>query len=292
MQALGAQRTAHRYEVIVVHSGEDDTLAVAQAALPGVRVRQLPERALAATARNAGVAIARGAILAFVDSDVYVDEAWLDAVVSAAATGADLICGSIANANPENAVSRAEQIVMFSEFFPETPERPMWFALSGNTVMRRDVYDRCGPFVEVRAAEDLIFSRRLRMAGARILFYPRMRVFHDNRKTVRPYLRNQVVLGKYTAMARRIVPFEDTSSYWLFVLAVPISPLAKLGKIGWRLYRWMPRQLLALLRELPLVLLGVLAYGVGQAIGAAAALRGRSNPFEAITTRDAPAMRA
>lgn len=268
MEALASQASAHAFEVIVVHSGEDDTLECARAALPAVRTKQLSTRALAATARNAGVALARGAILAFVDSDVYVDARWIDNVVAAAATEADLICGSIENANPECAVSRAEQLVMFSEFLPETPERAMWFTLSGNLVMRRAIYDRWGPFVEIRAAEDLIFSRRLRTAGARLLFYPRMRVFHDNRKTIRPYLRNQVVLGRYTAMARRLVPFADTSSYWLFLLAVPVAPLAKLAKITWRLYRWTPAQLGALVRNFPLVLLGVIAYGAGQAAGA------------------------
>lgn len=273
MEALAAQETGHRFEVIVVHSGEDDTCARAQAALPGTRVCQLPKRALAATARNAGVPIARGDTLAFVDSDAYADQTWIDNVVASAATGADLICGSIENANPHSAVSRAEQIVMFSEFFPDTPERLMWFVLSGNLVMQRKVYDRWGPFVEVRAAEDLIFSRRMSAAGARLLFYPKLRVFHDNRQRVRPYLRNQIVLGKYTAIARRVVPFADTSSYWLFVLSVPAAPLAKLAKIVWRLSRWTPRHLVGLVRGFPLIFLGVLAYGLGQFEGVVAALR-------------------
>lgn len=274
MQALATQHTSHRFEVIVVHSGEDDTCTRAQSALPGTQVRQLPSRALAATARNAGVLIARGRVLAFADSDVYVHYTWIDNVVAAASTGADLVCGSIENANPGSAVSRAEQLVMFSEFLPETPQRPMWFALSGNLVMCREVYDRCGPFVEVRAAEDLIFSRRLRTAGAYLLFYPELRGYHDNRQHLRPYLRNQVVLGKYTAMARRVVAFADSSSYWLFVLATPISPLAKLAKITWRLFQWTPAHLVNLMKEFPLVLLGVLAYGAGQIAGVITAFRG------------------
>src|SRR5262249_52475952 len=71
MKALAAQQTEHLFEVLVVHSGEDDTCALAARAFPGVRALQLPRRALAATARNAGVRQARGDIFAFLDSDAY-----------------------------------------------------------------------------------------------------------------------------------------------------------------------------------------------------------------------------
>jgi GT2 family glycosyltransferase len=268
MAALSVQQTSHLFEVIVVHSGEDDTCARAAAALPAVRTIQLPARALAARARAVGVAAARGEVLGFIDSDAYAATDWIDEVVRSAGSGYDLVCGAIDNANPDAAVARAEQLLMFSEFLRETPRRPMWFALSGNLVMRRATYDRFGPFVEVRAAEDLIFSRRLRLSGGRILFSPTMRVAHDNRRRLRPYLRNQLLLGTYTAMARRIVPFADARSPLVFLLLLPVAPAAKLAKIVLRLLRWCPRQLLALAREFPLVFLGALAYGAGQVRGA------------------------
>jgi GT2 family glycosyltransferase len=271
MAALAAQRTRHTFEVLVVHSGEDDTCAEAVRVLPEVRAMQLPERALAAKARAAGVSAARGDVFAFIDSDAYAAPDWIDEVVRSAESGYDLVCGSIGNANPGNRVSRAEQLFMFSEFLAETPERPMWFALSGNLVMRRAAYERFGPFVEIRAAEDLIFSRRLKMAGGRILFAPSMQVFHDNRRALKPYLRNQLLLGRYTAMARRVVPFDDSASMLLFYALLPVAPLAKLAKIVVRLARWCPAKLIDLLRASPLVVLAAVAYGVGQVRGALAA---------------------
>jgi glycosyltransferase involved in cell wall biosynthesis len=268
MGALAAQQTEHRFEVLVIHSGEDDTCALAARALPGVRALQLQRRALAATARNSGVRHARGDVFAFLDSDAYPAADWIDAALAASRTGYDLVCGAIGNANPHSRVSRAEQLLMFSEFLPESPERPMWFALSGNLVLTRETYERFGSFVEVRASEDILYSGRVVAQGGRILFFPRLRVLHDNRQRLWPYLGNQVLLGRYTAMARRTVRFADSSSRALFLALVPLSPLVKLGKIVWRLRRWAPRELVTLQREAPLVLLGGLAHGAGQARGA------------------------
>jgi GT2 family glycosyltransferase len=189
--------------------------------------------------------------------------------VKAAETGNDVICGSITNANPHSRVSRAEQLLMFNEFLPDLPQKPAWFSLSGNMVLRRSAYERFGPFVEVRAAEDIVFSRRLIAAGGTILFYPALQVAHDNRTGVRSYLRNQLLLGKYTAIARRLVPFADTQSYALFLLLLPISPLAKLAKIVLRLARWHPRGLEKVWQEFPLLFIGICTYCIGLGVGTA-----------------------
>jgi glycosyltransferase involved in cell wall biosynthesis len=56
------------FEVIVVDDGSTDGTVAALAALPGVRIFAQPRQGVAA-ARNAGVRIARGEWLAFLDSD-------------------------------------------------------------------------------------------------------------------------------------------------------------------------------------------------------------------------------
>jgi glycosyltransferase involved in cell wall biosynthesis len=263
LRALGIQETSHRFEVLVVHSGDDDTCARAKLALPGVRTIQLAERAIPPRSRNIGAQHARGEIFALIDSDIYVYPTWIDHVVKGVESGYDLLCGSIENANPHSAVSRAEQLLMFKEFMPDQPQHPSWFALSGNTVLSRVAYERFGPFAEVRAAEDIVFSRRLLAAGGRILFYPSLRVRHDNRTLLRPFLRNQLLVGKHTARARRLVRFADSGSYRVFLLSLPIAPLVKLAKIAIHLGRHNPWQARLVLKEFPLLLVGVSAYCIG-----------------------------
>jgi glycosyltransferase involved in cell wall biosynthesis len=268
LDALATQETEYAFEVLVVDSGKDATCELAQRALPRVRTIRQPTRAVAPVARNVGAREARGEILAFIDSDAYADRAWIDNVVRAAGTGYDLVCGSIENANPHSAIGRAEQLLMFNEFLPDLPGGPYWFALSGNMVLPRKSFERFGPFVAVRAAEDVVFSRRLLAAGGRVLFFPRMRVFHDNRTRLRPYLRNQFVVGKHTAIARRLVQFADTGRYWLFVMLLPVAPVAKLAKITARIALRRPRSLLLLAREFPLLFAGICTYSVGLVAGA------------------------
>ena len=267
LAALAAQRTEHPFEVIVVDSGDDATCALAERALPQVRTIRTPTRSVAPVARNIGARAARGDVLAFIDSDAYADAAWIENVVAAAATGFDLICGSIENANPQSGVARAEQLLMFNEFLPDLPGGAYWFALSGNMVLPRESFERYGPFVAVRAAEDIVFSRKLLAAGGRVLFHPQMRVAHDNRTTLRPYLRNQFVVGKHTAIARRLVRFADTGSYRVFLLLLPLAPIAKVAKIAARMARRKPSHLLRLAREFPLFFAGICAYCIGLIAG-------------------------
>lgn len=267
MASLALQETAHRFEIIVVDSGQDNTCTLARQVVPESRMVHSAQRLLPPRARHLGATLARGELLAFIDSDIYPDQGWMDNVVRAAETGHDLVCGSIENANPHCAVSRAEQLLMFNEFLPDAPQRPAWFSLSGNMVLRHSAYERFGPFVDVRAAEDIVFSRKLLAAGGTILFYPQMKVWHDNRTHVRNYLRNQLLLGKHTAMARRLVPFADTPSYTLFVLLLPLSPLAKLTKIVLRLAQQNPRHINRIVQEFPLFFTGICAYCVGLASG-------------------------
>ncbi len=284
LEALARQRTRCAYEIIVVHSGADNTCEVAQNTVAGCRTIQLPARVVPPAARHAGVMHARGDVLAFVDSDIYVGHDWIENVAKAAATGKDLICGPIRNANPGSSVSRAEQLIMFNEFLPDTPARPLWFALSGNMVISKRAYDRFGPFVQVRAAEDIVFSRKLLSQGGTIWFEPGLDVAHENRTRLTPFLKNQWRLGRHTATARRLVSFPDSRSHLLFLALLPISPAVKLAKIVSHVLPWGPRNLVAVVRDFPVLLAGVCVYCAGMASTVVAPAVRSAEPVEPVGT--------
>ncbi|MGD0949258.1 MAG: glycosyltransferase [Candidatus Binatia bacterium] len=267
LMALRTQQTALQFEVIVVDSGLDDTALQAQRVLPQARIIQRTERTTPGEARNIGAAAARGDVLGFVDSDTCPAPDWVETAYHAIASGSDVVCGSVANANPHSAVSRAEELLMFNEFLTDSPRGPRWFAVSANMAVRRDVFERAGGFPDWRGAEDVAFSRRVVGAGGSIEFLPELRVLHDNRTDLRPFLRNQLMIGRYTARARREVPFADTGSFALFLLLLPLAPLAKLSKIIIRLALGNPRRLLGLMREFPIFAMGLFAYCGGLVLG-------------------------
>lgn len=266
--ALGCQRTAVPFEVIVVDSGDDDTAARVAGALPAARVVRPGRRMMPGEARNLGAAEARADILAFLDSDTCAADDWVERVHLAMAAGADVVCGAIENGNPRSRVSRAEELLMFNEFLADSPPGARWFAVSASMAVRRDVFERAGGFPAWRGAEDVVFSCRVTAQGGRIEFLPALRVRHDNRTALRPFLRNQFVLGAFTAQARRVVAFADTGSWGLFLALLPVAPVAKLAKIGLRLARGNPGRLPQLVREAPLFLLGLCVFCAGMVRGA------------------------
>ncbi|MGH8639481.1 MAG: glycosyltransferase family A protein, partial [Burkholderiales bacterium] len=80
------------YEVIVVDNNSTDaTRDVIEGFLPGGRVRyQFESRQGLSVARNRGIEIARGDIIAFTDDDVRVRPAWVRSIVQAFAEHQDV----------------------------------------------------------------------------------------------------------------------------------------------------------------------------------------------------------
>ncbi len=174
IDAVRAQVATVPFEVVVVdNASTDDTAAVAASragGTPELRVVSAPLRASRNYARNAGVAAARGDLLAFCDADDRVDPGWLAALVDAAGTG-DLVGGSVVEWNPASAVSP-------SGWGParnpgEVLPRPMGFrpiAPGGNCAIWVDVLQAVGAWDErYPRCTDTELSWRVQRAGYRLV---------------------------------------------------------------------------------------------------------------------------
>jgi glycosyltransferase involved in cell wall biosynthesis len=195
LDALRAQTFNGGYEVIVVddHSGDGTYELAAGFGEPVRAVRNDGARGPGNT-RNAGVAAARGEVIAFTDSDCFATPAWLEHGL-AALGGAEIVQGAVA---PEEGVERDpfdRTIVVDGD--------DGWFR-TANMFVRRELFQRLGGFqdwivesggdppfgwrapADGRPAEparksigeDTLFGWRARRGGARVAYAPDALVHH------------------------------------------------------------------------------------------------------------------
>jgi GT2 family glycosyltransferase len=136
------------------------------------------ERMFCGDARNWGVSVAKGDIIAFIDTDCVVDDKWVNQIIKAHQSPDPAIGGAIANGEPSNHVGWAGYFCEFSEWMPETPETFLNDVAGASMSYKRRVFEEVGPFIEGTYCSDTDFHWRLGRVGHRIRFVPSILVYH------------------------------------------------------------------------------------------------------------------
>ena len=196
-------------ELIVVDNGSTDaTAAVAREAGATVIEESTPGPA---AARNAGLRLARGDVIAHVDADTVPSSRWLASIAAPFADPAVvLVAGRNVSYPPQTAAERyiAASGLIESERAVTRPHFP--FAPSMNMAVRRDAALGIGGWSEdLTTGEDVDFSFRLcRDAGCAISYAPAAIVLHRNRATDEGLRRQAWTYGEGAAALYRKYPDE------------------------------------------------------------------------------------
>jgi glycosyltransferase involved in cell wall biosynthesis len=192
LAALRAQTVPH--ELVVVDDGSCD----GSAALATVR------RAVsggAYVARNDGVRVARGRVVAFTDADCVPALDWLERLL---AVDSDVVAGAVAiPLGPRP--SLAALVDAACGLDQERYVARSGFGVTANLLVRRAVLDAVGPFnARLRSGGDSEWCLRAGAAGATIAFAPDAVVDHAPRAVARELVRKGLRVGRGLGDVRRV----------------------------------------------------------------------------------------
>lgn len=220
---------AEDFEVIVAdNNSPEGEAAVAEVIAGRARLVVVTEKG-AGPARNGGVAIARGEILAFTDSDCVPDEAWL-AEGLAGLRGYDFVGGRVSVLVDDPAhMTGAEAFERVFAFDFRTYITRKGFTGAGNMLCSRKVFDEVGGF-RSGVSEDVEWSHRATGKGMRLGYVHAARVGHPARRTWDELRGKWRRVNEETYNLYRERP-AGRLQWFVRSLALPVSAVAHVPKV-------------------------------------------------------------
>ncbi len=257
MEALREQVSRSDRELVLVESSGTVGVAELERRWPWARVLALPERTLPGRARNLGVDLAAGELIAFTDADAVPAPDWLDRLEGALGPGFDGVAGAIENGARRSRIATADYLLEFSDWLPRR-RLPLLHGATCNLLLRRSAL--AGGFPEeLWPGEDTVLTFELGKAG-RLTFAPDARVRHSGRSTFASFVRHHQALGSAFASVCASVDFPYRRlARRRYAPAIPAFRLVAVA----RRVRGNPLALRDAIRVSPLLLVGAVAWTVG-----------------------------
>ncbi len=230
LAALGRQTfPASDFEIIVADNASPEGEAAVAAAIGGrARLIVVPDRG-AGPARNGGVTLARGEILAFTDCDCQPEPQWIEEGLRALQRH-DFIGGRIKVLveDPDHLTGPEAFETVFA-FNTEAYVLQKGFTVTANLFCPKLLFDQVGGF-RVAVSEDIEWSHRARDAGFRIGYAQEAVVGHPARRTWAELLGKWRRINAETFMLLRERP-RGRLTWLLRTIALPASALAHTPRV-------------------------------------------------------------
>jgi glycosyltransferase involved in cell wall biosynthesis len=201
LEALEPQRHHDAVEVLVVddHS-TDGTARVARAG--GAQVVRPTERGVYA-ARNAGIAAARGRVLALTDADCVPSEEWVERGLARLGNGRPRVLAGRIDV-PLGPRPRLAAMLDVTHYYDQARYAQEGHAAGGNLWISREVIEAVGPFDDgLLSGGDTEFGRRATEAGYPIEYAPEVVVRHRPVDRAAAIARRSFRLGRGAVQRQR-----------------------------------------------------------------------------------------
>ncbi len=200
-----------RAEIILVDNNSTDRSPEIARAYerrhPSIRVLAEPRQSSYA-ARNRGVAAARAPVVAFTDADCVAAPDWLEKVLAALrAPEVQLVQGGRLFATDSFLLALAAAFESErADYRLSAKSGDRAFGYTNNMVVRREVLEREGPFLEKERGADSVLVHRVIRPGspAAVRYVPAAHVRHLEIRSVRHLLRKKNVYGRHGKRSRAL----------------------------------------------------------------------------------------
>jgi len=253
-------------QVIVVDSSDDleTRQLLKKYTQPQLKIIELTQKCPPGKGRNLGAAHANGDLLCFIDSDVFLDKFWLNHIIKAYKAGCRVGGGSVGvpNFQRKNFLALAQLYLQFNESLRAGEIRRVLMVPACNMFVERELFKTVGGFPDLRASEDVLLCLKYGNFTP-IWFVPRAHCFHIFRDEKKPYFQNQMVLGKYIIIYRRMIYHKwYYQEPWAEVF-LPLFLMVKTVQITGRIMNAGRAHLKKYILSFPLFLAGLFYWGVG-----------------------------
>lgn len=259
-------QTVKPLEIIVVDSSDDGVTPqlLSEFQSDETSIIRLPQKTIPATARNIGAKNAGGEVLAFIDADAYPANDWLKNIGIAFDEGCLMGGGSVALAGfqKNRLLPLAQFYLQFNEYMDVGTERVKRFVPSCNMFCQRKLFEQLDGFPDIRASEDILFSLKVKKIS-KVWFVPEARIYHIFREDLSSFLRNQMLLGRYSILYRKQCRQNFIYRGWKPLLLLPAFWFLKPVRMIWRIKISGPGAGASFLKVAPLFFLGLLFWNIG-----------------------------
>jgi hypothetical protein len=266
VEHLRAQTVVDRLELVLVAPSEQ-ALALDRPAVDGFAATRVVEAGSIVPlgpARAAGIRASAAELVALVETHVFTDPRWAEALIAAHRQPWAAVGAAFGNANPRTAVSWSNLLLDYGSWTgPRTtgvvPQLP-----SNNSCYRRELLLELGPLLEEGMGFGPPMHAELRARGHRLLLAADAKVVHLNVDLlgawiVERFLHGRVVAGKRASRwsARRRT---------VYALGSPLIPAVRAWRI-WRYSGGAVREHRLLPRVLPPLAVGLIVSTLGEIVG-------------------------